>query len=73
MSFKHVRLQHDNAPAHTSATVTFFFFLFFFFFFFFVKRKGNSFTTPSLFKEGEVFSYSPDLAPCDFFFIFFRN
>ena len=24
--FKHVRLLHDNAPAHTSAIVTFFFF-----------------------------------------------
>ena len=34
--------------------------------FFFAKKVGNSFTTPPLFKES-VFSYSPDLAPCDFF------
>ena len=39
---------------------------FFFFLFFFAKNVGNSFTTPPLFKES-VFSYSPDLAPCDFF------
>ena len=36
-SFKHVRLTHDNAPAHTSGIVTICF----------EKRKGNSFTTPS--------------------------
>ena len=42
------------------------FWVFFFFFFFFAKKVGNSFTTPPLFKES-VFSYSPDLAPCDFF------
>ena len=42
------------------------FFLLFFLFFFFAKKVVNSFTTPPLFKES-VFSYSPDLAPCDFF------
>ena len=35
--------------------------------FFFAKKVGNSFTTPPLFKESVFFSYSPDLAPCDFF------
>ena len=35
-------------------------------FFFFAEKVGNSSTTPPLFKES-VFSYSPDLAPCDFF------
>ena len=46
----------------------FFCFCFFvvFFGFFFAKKVGNSFTTPPLFKES-VFSYSSDLAPCDFF------
>ena len=43
-----------------------FFFCFFSFFSLFAKKGGNSFTTPPLFEES-VFSYSPDLAPCDFF------
>ena len=46
--FKHVRLLHDNAPAHTSAIVTAFL----------KKEKVTVLPQPS---------YSPDLAPCDFF------
>ena len=46
--FKHVRLLHDNAPAHTSAIVTAFL----------KKEKVTVLPHPS---------YSPDLAPCDFF------
>ena len=47
--FKHVRLLHDNAPAHTSAVVTAFL----------KKEKVTVLPHPP---------YSPDLAPCDFFF-----
>ena len=46
--FKHVRLLHDNAPAHTSAIVTAFL----------KKEKVTVLPHPT---------YSPDLAPCDFF------
>ena len=47
--FKQVRLLHDNAPAHTSATVTAF-----------LKKEKVTVLPHS--------PYSPDLAPCDFFF-----
>ena len=50
--FKHVRLLHDNAPAHTSAIVMAFL----------KKEKVTVLPHPT---------YSPDLAPCDFFC--FRN
>ena len=46
--FKHVRLLHENAPAHTSAIVMAFL----------KKEKVTVLPHPS---------YSPDLAPCDFF------
>ena len=48
--FKHVRLLHDNAPAHTSAIITAF------------LKKENVTVLPQP-------QYSPDLAPCDFFFV----
>ena len=49
--FKHVRLLHDNAPAHTSAIVTAFL----------KKEKVTVLPHPA------PPPYSPDLAPCDFF------
>ena len=48
--FKHVRLLHDNAPAHTPAIVTAFL----------KKEKVTVLPHPT---------YSPDLAPCDFFLV----
>ena len=54
---KHVRLPHDNAPAHMSAIVTFFF-SFFFSFFFLQKEKVTVLPQPP---------YSPDLTSSSFF------
>ena len=52
--FKHVRLLHDNAPAHTSAIVTAFL----------KKEKVTVLPHP---PPPPPPPYSPDLAPCDFF------
>ena len=49
---KHVRLLHDNAPAHTSAVVTAF------------LKKEKVTVLPHTHPHPP---YSPDLAPCDFF------
>ena len=51
--FKHVRLLHDNAPAHTSAIVTAF------------LKKEKVTVLPHLPHPQPP--YSPDPAPCDFF------
>ena len=52
--FKHVRLLHDNAPAHTSAIVTAF-----------LKKEKVTVLPPP--HPPPPPPYSPDLAPCDFF------